>query len=117
MSNYLPIFVHFALVVLLAVLLLSLHALVGRGRSLPGKVEPYESGVWPIGSARERVPIRYYLIAMLFLLFDIEAIFMYPWAVVARELGMVGLVEMLTFIGILGIGYLYAWRRRALEWL
>jgi len=115
-SDYLPIFVHFAFVVLLAVLLLSLHALLGRGRPLPGKAEPYESGVWPIGSARQRVPIRYYLIAMLFLLFDIEAIFMYPWAVVARQLGLFGLIEMLTFIGILGVGFLYAWRRRALEW-
>lgn len=117
MADYLPIFVHFTFTVLLAALLLTLHALVGRpGRPLPGKGEPYESGVWPIGSARERVPIRYYLIAMLFLLFDIEAVFMYPWAVVARELGVFGLVEMLTFIGILGLGFVYAWRRRILEW-
>jgi len=115
-ADYLPIFVHLTFVAALVVLLLALHALLGRGRPLPGKTEPYESGVWPIGSARERVPIRYYLIAMLFLLFDIEAIFMYPWAVVARTLGVFGLVEMLTFIGVLGIGFLYAWRRRALEW-
>ncbi len=116
MADYLPIFVHLTFVAALVVLLLALHTLLGRGRPLPGKTEPYESGVWPIGSARERVPIRYYLIAMLFLLFDIEAVFMYPWAVVARTLGVFGLVEMLTFIGILGIGFLYAWRRRALEW-
>ncbi len=116
MTDYLPVFVHFTFTVLLAALLLTLHALLGHGRPLPGKAEPYESGVWPIGSARERVPIRYYLIAMLFLLFDIEAVFMYPWAVVARQLGIFGLVEMLTFIGVLGIGFLYAWRRRALEW-
>lgn len=115
-TDYLPVFVHFTFTVLLAALLLVLHALLGRGRPLPGKAEPYESGVWPIGSARERVPIRYYLVAMLFLLFDIEAVFMYPWAVVARRLGVFGLVEMLTFIGVLGIGFLYAWRRRALEW-
>ena len=116
MADYLPIFVHLTLVTALAVLLLGLHALLGRSRPLPGKTEPYESGVWPIGSAGERVPIRYYLIAMLFLLFDIEAVFMYPWAVVARGLGIFGLVEMLTFIAVLGIGFLYAWRRRALEW-
>jgi len=115
-ADYLPIVVHVTFTVLLAALLLALHALLGRGRPLPGKGEPYESGVWPIGSARERVPIRYYLIAMLFLLFDIEAIFMYPWAVVARSLGVFGLLEMLTFIGVLGIGFVYAWRRRALEW-
>ena len=116
MADYLPIFVHLTFVVGLVVVLLTLHALLGRGRPLPGKTEPYESGVWPIGSARERVPIRYYLIAMLFLLFDIETVFMYPWAVVARTLGIFGLVEMLTFIGVLGVGFLYAWRRRALEW-
>lgn len=116
MTDYLPVFVHFALVVGLTALLLGVHALLGRRRPLPGKSEPYESGVWPIGSARERVPIRYYLIAMLFLLFDIEAIFMYPWAVIARDLGVFGLVEMLTFIGVLAIGLLYAWKRRALEW-
>ena len=116
MADYLPIFVHLTFVAALVVLLLTLHTLLGGSHPLPGKSEPYESGVWPIGSARERVPIRYYLIAMLFLLFDIEAVFMYPWAVVARTLGVFGLVEMLTFIGILGIGFLYAWRRRALEW-
>lgn len=117
MADYLPIFVHLAFVVALVAALLTLHALFGRrGRPLPGKTEPYESGVWPIGSARERVPIRYYLIAMLFLLFDIEAVFMYPWAVVARGLGVFGLIEMLAFIGVLGIGFLYAWRRGALEW-
>ncbi|HEY6103910.1 MAG TPA: NADH-quinone oxidoreductase subunit A [bacterium] len=116
LTDYLPIFVHFAFAVLLVVVLLSAHALLGRGRPLPGKREPYESGVWPIGSARERIPIRYYLIAMLFLLFDIETVFMYPWAVVARSLRVFGLVEMLTFIGVLGIGFVYAWRRGALEW-
>lgn len=116
LTDYLPIFVHFAFAVLLVVVLLSAHALLGRGRPLPGKREPYESGVWPIGSARQRIPIRYYLIAMLFLLFDIETVFMYPWAVVARSLRVFGLVEMLTFIGVLGIGFVYAWRRGALEW-
>jgi NADH-quinone oxidoreductase subunit A len=115
-ADYLPIFVHLALVVALVVVLVGLHARLGRGRPLPGKAEAYESGVWPIGSARERVPIRYYLIAMLFLLFDIEAAFMYPWAVVARGLGPAGLAAMLSFIGVLGVGFLYAWRRRALEW-
>lgn len=117
MTDYIPIFVHFALAVLLTAVLLGAHTILGRRRTtLPGKVEPYESGVWPIGSAREPVPIRYYLIAMFFLLFDIEAVFLYPWAVVARELRVFGLVEMLTFIGVLGLGFLYAWKRGALEW-
>ena len=116
MTEYLPIFVHVLLVVLLTAALLGAHALVGRRRPVPAKLEPYESGVWPIGSSRERVPIRYYLIAMLFILFDIEAVFLYPWAVVFRELGVVGLVEMLVFLGILLVGFIYAWQRRALEW-
>lgn len=115
-GSYVPILVHFALVVALTALLLSAHAILGRGRPLPGKSEAYESGVWPIGSARERVPIRYYLIAMLFLLFDIEAVFLYPWAVVARELRIFGLIEIIVFIGVLGLGLVYAWKRGALEW-
>ncbi len=125
MTDYVPVFVHFALAVLLTAVLLGAHALLGGWRStrdggprrpLPGQGEPYESGVWPIGSARERVPIRYYLIAMLFLLFDVEAVFLYPWAVVARELKVFGLIEVLTFVGVLGLGFLYAWKRGALEW-
>ena len=116
MVDYLPIFVHFALVVGLTVALLALHALLGGSRPTPPKLEPYESGMWAIGSARERVPIRYYLIAMLFILFDIETVFLYPWAVVARRLGVFGLIEMLVFIGVLGLGLIYAWKRGALEW-
>ncbi|MGH2406332.1 MAG: NADH-quinone oxidoreductase subunit A [bacterium] len=116
MIDYLPIFVHFALVTGLTAALLGVHALLGGSRPTPPKLEPYESGVWPIGSARERVPIRYYLIAMLFILFDIETVFLYPWAVVARRLGVFGLIEMLVFIGVLGLGLVYAWKRGALEW-
>ena len=116
MTAYLPVFVHFALVVVLTTMLLVLHALFGKPRPLPAKAEPYESGVWAIGSARERVPIRYYLIAMLFILFDIEAVFLYPWAVVSRELGVGGLVEVLAFVAVLGLGFIYAWKRGALEW-
>ena len=116
MTAYLPIFIHFLLAVLLTAALLGAHAILGGRRPTPAKVEPYESGVWPIGSARERIPIRYYLIAMLFILFDIEAVFLYPWAVAFRDLGVVGLVEMLVFLGVLFVGFVYAWQRRALEW-
>lgn len=116
MVEYLPVFVHFALVVGLTVALLALHALLGGSRPTPPKLEPYESGMWAIGSSRERVPIRYYLIAMLFILFDIETVFLYPWAVVARRLGAFGLIEMLVFIAVLGLGLIYAWKRGALEW-
>lgn len=116
MSEYLPVIVHFTLVVGLTVVLLAAHAVLGGSRPTPPKLEPYESGVWPSGTARARIPIRYYLIAMLFLLFDIETVFLYPWAVVSRGLGIPGLVEMLVFIGVLGLGLVYAWKRGALEW-
>lgn len=116
MVDYLPLLVHFALVVCFTVVLLAAHTLLGGSRPAPAKMEPYESGVWAIGSARERVPIRYYLIAMLFILFDIETVFLYPWAVVYRRLGLFGLTEMVVFIGILGVGLIYAWKRGALEW-
>lgn len=114
--DYLPVLVHFTLVVGLTAALMGAHAFLGGSRPTPAKVEPYESGVWTIGSTRERVPIRYYLIAMLFILFDIEVVFLFPWAVVYRRLGIFGLVEMLVFIGVLGVGLIYAWKRRALEW-
>lgn len=114
--DYLPVLVHFVLVVGLTVALLGAHALLGGSRPSLAKQEPYESGVWAIGSARERVPIRYYTIAMLFILFDIETVFLFPWAVVYRRLGTFGLIEMLVFIGVLGVGLVYAWKRGILEW-
>src|SRR5713226_3943545 len=101
-SGYLPVLVHLALVILLAIVLLGLHRLAGGRRPTLEKSLPYESGVWPIGSARERIPIRFYLVAMLFILFDIEIVFVYPWAVLVRELGNAGLVEMFTFLAVLG---------------
>lgn len=116
MLDYIPVLVHFVIVVGLTAALPALHALVGGSRPTPPKMEPYESGVWTIGSTRERVPIRYYQIAMLFILFDIEMVFLFPWAVVYRRLGTFGLVEMLVFVGVLGAGLVYAWKRGALEW-
>jgi len=80
------------------------------------KEEPYESGIVPFGPGTRRMPVRFYLIAVLFILFDIEVIFFLPWAVVFRKLGLFGLLEMLVFIGILLIGYVYAWKKGALEW-
>lgn len=115
-SAYVPVLVHLTLAILLAVALLGLHRLAGGRRPTLEKSLPYESGVWPIGGAQERVPIRYYLVAMLFILFDIEIVFVYPWAVLVRELGTPGLLEMFTFLAVLGTGYLYLLKRRALEW-
>jgi NADH-quinone oxidoreductase subunit A len=80
------------------------------------KLSPYESGMEPVRGARERVSIKYYMVAMLFLIFDIEVVFLYPWAVNFRSLGISGFVEMLIFIGVLLVGYGYLWKKGALRW-
>lgn len=116
MMDYVPVLVHLAVSVAIAVALLALHMLVGGRRPTPEKMMPYESGVWPIGSARERIPIRYYMIAMLFILFGVEAVLLYPWAVVLREVGQTALWAGLVFIALLGLGYVYEWARGGLEW-
>jgi NADH-quinone oxidoreductase subunit A len=115
-TGYAPVLIHLVLAVLLAAAALGLHMLLGGRRPTLEKSLPYESGVWPIGSARERVPVRYYLVAMLFILFDVEIVFVYPWAVLLRRLGMFGIGEMFTFLALLAVGYVYLLKRRALEW-
>ncbi len=82
----------------------------------PVKLEPYECGIEPETDARDRYSIRYYLIAMLFVIFEVETIFMFPWAVALDRLALFGLIEMLVFLFILVVGYSYAWRKGALEW-
>ncbi len=91
-------------------------ALMGPRRPTPVKSQTYESGMPTIGTARRRVYIRYYLVAVLFILFDLEIIFFYPWAVVFRQLRLFGLVEMAVFVAILLIGYIYIWRKGGFEW-
>jgi NADH-quinone oxidoreductase subunit A len=115
-AEYVPVLVHFGVSLAVALGLLGVHVWLGGRRPTPEKLMPYESGVWPVGSARERVPVRYYLVAMLFILFDVEAVFLYPWAVLFRELGWLGFWEILVFVGVLLLGYAYAWRRGAFEW-
>ncbi len=116
LTDYLPVLAHFVIVVGVVGAVFVLHALLGGSYPTASKQQPYESGMWPIGSARERVPIRYYLVAMLFIIFDVEAVFLYPWAVVFRDLGAAGLAGLVTFLGVLLLGYLYVWKRGALEW-
>lgn len=83
----------------------------------PGaRTTTYECGVRPVRDARDRFPVKFYVVAMVFILFDIEAIFLYPWAVVFKRLGMFGLIEMLVFLGVLVAGLVYIWRRGVLEW-
>jgi NADH-quinone oxidoreductase subunit A len=80
------------------------------------KLEPYECGIEPTTDARDRYSIRYYLVAMLFVIFDVETVFMFPWAVILEKLGIFGLIEMMVFLFILVVGFAYAWKKGALEW-
>ena len=114
--EYVAIGVLIALTILVAVIAISLGMIFGPKRPTQQKSSPYESGMNPLGPGSRRVPVRYYLIAVLFILFDIEVVFFLPWAVAFRKLGLFGLVEMITFIAILLVGYIYAWKRGALEW-
>jgi NADH-quinone oxidoreductase subunit A len=105
-----------ALALAIALAMLVLSGLIGPKRPDPKKLAPYECGMSPIGGARVRFSVKFYLIAMLFILFDVEAIFLYPWAVVHRKLGWFGLIEMAIFMMILVVGYIYVWKRGAFEW-
>ncbi|HXV47840.1 MAG TPA: NADH-quinone oxidoreductase subunit A [Candidatus Binatia bacterium] len=113
---YFPLLVIFALAGGIVFALLLVASKVGPKSSNPAKAEPFESGNPPKGDARIRFSVRFYLIAMLFLIFDLEVVFLYPWAMYFRELGMFGLVQMAIFLGILTIGYVYVWKKGALDW-
>lgn len=119
MQDYAKFFPLFALAVVAigfgaAVILLS--SLLGPKRPSKIKNMAYECGIDPVGDARLRFSVKFYVISMLFILFDIEAIFLFPWAVLFKQLKLFGLIEMFAFLGFLLIGYIYLWRRGALEW-
>lgn len=116
LQEYLPILILLVLATGLAGLVVLIGHLFGPRRPTVRKSQPYESGMRPIGPGTRRMPVRFYLVAVLFILFDIEVIFFLPWAVVFRKLGLFGLVEMLIFIVILLVGYAYAWKKGAFEW-
>ncbi|HEX4932012.1 MAG TPA: NADH-quinone oxidoreductase subunit A [Gemmatimonadaceae bacterium] len=90
--------------------------LLGPKKVTPEKLAPYECGVPPVGDARERMSVQFYLVAMVFLLFDIEVAFLYPWALAARDLGWTGYVQIVLFMAILACGYVYIWRKGVLDW-
>ncbi|MEK7280373.1 MAG: NADH-quinone oxidoreductase subunit A [Nitrospirota bacterium] len=115
-SNYLPIVVFIVIAIAFGGVTLLIGPLVRPKKIYPEKLSPYESGMKPFSDARTPFPMRYYIIAMLFVLFDIEVVFLYPWAVVFNKIGLYGLVEMMLFIAILLVGYFYAWKKGALEW-
>ena len=116
LDSYLPILVLIAIAVAFALGSVVMSRLVGQKKPSTVKLAPYECGMPPVGSARERVSVKFYIIAMLFIVFDIEAVFLYPWAVIFKRLGLFGFVEMGVFIAILLVGYVYVWKKGALEW-
>src|SRR5437879_8976497 len=113
---YFPLFVIFALATVVILALLLIASKVGPKSNNPAKAEPFESGNPPRGDARIRISVKFYLIAMLFLIFDLEVVFLYPWAILFRRLGLFGLIEMGIFLGILVIGFIYVWKKGALDW-
>ena|SRR5271166_810015 len=115
-GRYLPILIHTVLVAGLAILIISLSWLIGERKPTRAKLAPYESGMTPVGDARGRFSVQFYLVAMLYILFDVEAVFLYPWAVILRDLKHFGLWEMFVYIGIVLVGYFYIWKKGVLDW-
>jgi NADH-quinone oxidoreductase subunit A len=116
LSDYLPILILLGLSTLFAVGSIAVASLVGPKNPTPEKLAPYECGIVPERLPRERFPVKFYLIAMLFIIFDVEVIFFYPFAVIFRELGLFGLAEMGIFVGMLLVAYFYIWRAGGLDW-
>ena len=116
LTNYVPLLIHILAAMTLGVVFLLLSAFVGPSRPQREKAAPYECGMRPTGDARHPFDVKFYLVAMLFILFDVEAIFFFPWAYVYRELRMFGFYEMLVYIGILLAGYVYLLKKGALDW-
>ena len=120
-SEYLPLAILFLFAVILAFIVVALGHLFGPKRNTQRKAAPYESGMQPIGPGTRRISVRFYLVAVLFILFDIEVVFFLPWAVILSDFTKIGwgpfaLIEMMIFIAILLVGYFYAWKKGALEW-
>lgn len=116
MEEYIALFILIGIALFLGLLLTNLSALAGPLRPNRIKYSPYESGMDPVGTARDRFSVKFYLVAMFFILFDIELVFMYPWAVNYKELGLFGFLEMLTFVMILFVGFIYILKKGGLKW-
>ena len=116
LEAYFPVLVQVILAAAVAAGLLGAGVLLGKRVKNKVKATPYECGITPKGSAKERFSVKFYLVGMLFILFDIEAIFLYPWAVVYRDLKLFGFFEMLLFIGLVLAGFFYIWKKGALDW-
>lgn len=116
LEAYVPLLIHVLVVMVIAGALLLLSWGVGWRRPSQAKQQAYECGIRPTGDARGPISVKFYLVGMLFILFDVEAIFLFPWALVYRELRLFGFAEMMLYIGILLAGYIYLWKKGALDW-
>jgi NADH-quinone oxidoreductase subunit A len=120
-ESYLPFLIHILLAGAIATAIITLSWLIGQRKPTRAKMMPYESGMTPVGDARGRFSVKFYLVAMLFILFDVEAVFLYPWAVILKRLkaqgeGGFGLAEMFVYIAIVLIGFFYIWKKGVLDW-
>ena len=116
LEQYFPILLFIIVGLGLGVILLSVGSLLAPNRPNPEKLSPYECGFEAFEDARMKFDVRYYLVAILFILFDLEIAFLFPWAVVLREIGLFGFVAMMVFLAILVVGFIYEWKKGALEW-
>ncbi|MGA9041149.1 MAG: NADH-quinone oxidoreductase subunit A [Terriglobales bacterium] len=114
--RYLPLLIHFVVAGTVAGGMVLLSWIIGYRRPTAAKLSPYECGMAPVGDAQARFSVKFYLVAMLFILFDVEAVFLYPWAVILRQLKMFGFLEMLVYILIFLVGFFYIWKKGVLDW-
>ena len=119
--RYLPLLIHFLIAGALATGMVLLSWIIGYRRPTRAKLSPYECGMTPVGDARERFSVKFYLVAMLFILFDVEAVFLYPWAIILKDLkamgqGLFAISEMFIYIAIVLVGFFYIWKKGVLDW-
>ena len=115
-ARYLPFLIHMIIAGIIGGAIITLSWLIGQRKPTRAKLMPYESGMTPVGDARQPFSVKFYLVAMLFILFDVEAVFIYPWAIILRDLKRFGLWEMLVYIGIFLVGFFYVWKKGVLDW-
>ena len=115
-ARYIPLLIQVVVAIGLAGGMVLLSHLLGKHKWTAAKDAPYECGVLPTGDAQQRFSVKFYMVGMLFILFDVEAVFLYPWAVIARELKMFGFWEMLVYIGLVLVGFFYIWKKGVIDW-
>jgi len=115
-ARYLPFLIHMVIAGAIAGGIVTLSWLIGQRKPTKAKMSPYECGMEPVGDTRGRFSVKFYLVAMLFILFDVEAVFIYPWAVILRDLKMFGFWEMVVYIGIFLVAFFYVWKKGILDW-